>query len=134
MAPAQRRDQNFLIIISNLSCRIDFIDKIKRIKNILKDDILVTTNVIGLYPCIPHVAGLKVLENALDARENKSVPTENILKMVEFVLKNNVFEFNGTVKEQISGTAIGTKCAPSYACIFMSEFETRFIESQQNEP
>ena len=36
------------------------------------------------------------------------------------------------MKEQISGTAIGTKCAPSYACIFMDEFETKFIESQQN--
>ena len=51
--------------------------------------------------------------------------------MAEFVLKN-VFEFNGTVKKQILGTAIGTKWVPSYACIFMSEFETRFIESQQN--
>ena len=54
--------------------------------------------------------------------------------MAEFVLKNNVFEFNGTVKEQISGIAIGAKCAPSYACIFMSEFETSFIKSQQNKP
>ena len=38
------------------------------------------------------------------------------------------------MKEQISGTAIGTKCAPSYACIFMDKFETKFIESQQNKP
>ena len=68
------------------------------------------------------------------SRENKSIPTENLLKMAEFVLKNNTFEFNGTAKEQISGTAIGTKCAPSYACIFMSEFETRFIKSQQKKP
>ena len=54
--------------------------------------------------------------------------------MAESVIKNNVFEFNGTVKEQISGTAIGTKCAPSYARIFMSKLETSFIESQQNIP
>ena len=54
--------------------------------------------------------------------------------MAEFVLKNNAFEFNGTVKEQISGAVIGTKCASSYVCVFMSEFETRFIESQQNKP
>ena len=62
---------------------------------------------IGLYPCILHIAGLKVPKNALDAKENKSIPTENLLKMAELVLKNNVFEFNGTAKEQISGT----KCA-----------------------
>ena len=54
--------------------------------------------------------------------------------MTEFVPKNNVFEFNVTVKEQILGTAIGTKCAPSYACLFRSEFETSFIESQRNKP
>ena len=112
----------------------DFIDEIKRIKNIPKDAILVTADLIGLYPCILHVAGLKALKNALDARENKSIPTENLLNIAESVLKNDVFEFNGTVKEQISGTAIGAKCAPSCACIFMSEFETRFIESQQNKP
>ena len=42
---------------------------------------------------------------------------------------NNVFEFNGTFKKHISGTGIGTKCAPSYAYIFMNEFETWFTES-----
>ena len=68
------------------------------------------------------------LKTVLDKRENHSIPTENLVKMAEFVLKNNFFEFNGLVKEQISGTAIGTKCAPNYACIFMDEFETKFIE------
>ena len=50
---------------------------------------------------------------------------------MEFVLKNNVFEFNGTIKKLISGTAIGTKCAPNYAWIFMGAFETSFIKSQE---
>ena len=104
----------------------DVIDKTNRIKNILKDAILVTADVTGLYLCIPHVAGLK----ALDGSENKSVLTKKLLKM-EFVLKNNVFEFNGTVKKLISRTAIGTKCAPNYAWIFMGVFETSFIKSQE---
>ena len=112
----------------------DFIDKTNEIKNIPEDAILVTTDVIGLYPCIPHDAGLKALKNALDERENKSIPTKKLLKMAEFALKNNVFEFKGKVKEMILGTAIGTKCTPSYACIFMSKFETSFVEYQQNKP
>ena len=29
--------------------------------------------------------------------------------MGEFVLKNNIFEFNGKVKLQVEGTAVGTK-------------------------
>ena len=37
--------------------------------------------------------------------------------MAEFVLKNN-FDFNGQIKQKILGTAIGTKCATTYACIY----------------
>ena len=41
--------------------------------------------------------------------------------MTEFALKNKFFEFNGSVKEAVSGTVIGTKCAPTYACIHMDD-------------
>ena len=44
--------------------------------------------------------------------------------MAEFVLKNNFFEYNGKVKKQISGTAIGTKFVRPYTCIFMDHVET----------
>ena len=47
--------------------------------------------------------------------------------MTEFVLRNNYFEFNGKVKQQISGTVIGTKCDPNYACIYIDEFENEFL-------
>ena len=47
--------------------------------------------------------------------------------MTEFVLRNNYFDFNDKVKQQISGTAIGTKCTPTYACIYMDEFENKFL-------
>ena len=54
--------------------------------------------------------------------------------MAEFVLKNNYFEFNGKVKKKISGTAIGTKFAPPYACIFMDQAETQFLKTQKHKP
>ena len=82
---------------------------------------------LGLYPSIPHEAGLKALEKALNNRTNKKVSTEDLVKMAKFALKNNYFEFNNKVKLQISGTAIGTKFAPPYACIFMDEVETSFL-------
>ena len=53
--------------------------------------------------------------------------------MAEFVLKNNYFEFNEVCK-QISGTAIATKFAPHYACIFIDEMETSFLKTQQLQP
>ena len=45
----------------------------------------------------------------LDNRENKHIPTDNLLKLAEFVLKKNYFESDGKVKKQLLGTVIGTK-------------------------
>ena len=54
--------------------------------------------------------------------------------MAQFVLKNNFFEFNNDVFQQISGTAIGTKFAPPYACIFMDQIEITFLRTQSHQP
>ena len=112
----------------------DFINKIKSVQNIPEGAILVTADVVGLYPSIPHEAGLKALKEALDNRENKQIPTENLLKMAEFALKNNYFECNGKVRKQLSGTAIGIKFAPMYASIFMDKLVGDFLKSQELTP
>ena len=112
----------------------DFIKKIMNIGALPKDFILVTGDVVGLYRSIPHEEGLKALEKALNNRTNKSISTEDLVKMAKFVLKNNYFKSNSKVKQQISGTAIGTKFTPPYACIFMDEVETSFIETQEMKP
>ena len=54
--------------------------------------------------------------------------------MAEFVLKNNYFEFNGQVKQQMSGTAIDTKFAPAYTYIFTDDVESKFLETQSLQP
>ena len=88
-----------------------FLERIKTIGNIPENAILVTADVVGLYPNVPHQAGLNALKNALEKRDLKKIPTEDLVKMAEFVLKNNLFEFNSKVYQQKSGTAIGTKFA-----------------------
>ena len=49
-------------------------------------------------------------------------------------MKNNYFEFKGKVKQQLSGTAIGTKFALSCTFIFMDHVGTVFLESQVYKP
>ena len=95
---------------------------------------MVAADVVELYPSILHETGLKALEKALKNRSNKKVSTEDLVKTAKFVLKNNYIEFNSKVKQQISGTAIGTKIAPPYACIFMDEVEISFLEAQEMKP
>ena len=101
---------------------------------IAQDALLVTTDVVGLYPSIPHQVGLKALKETLDKRENRNIATNDLIKMAEFVLKNNYFDFNGQVKQKISGAAIGTKFAPIYTCIFMDDIESKFLETQSLQP
>ena len=112
----------------------DFIKKTGNLGSIHENAILVTTDVMGLYPSIPHKVGLKALREVLDKREQHTIPTSELIRMADFVLKNNYFEFNGQIKQQISGTAIGTKFAPPYACLFMNKIETAFLETQQLQP
>ena len=50
--------------------------------------------------------------------------------MAELVLKNNYFISGNKIKQQISETAIGTRFAPTYACIFMNDLETKFQHLQ----
>ena len=70
-----------------------FLEKIKTIGSVPENDILITVDVVGLYSSIPHQAGLKATEEALEKSENENF----LVKMAEFVLDNNIFEFNSKV-------------------------------------
>ena len=120
--------------VSYIKCTNDFLFKLKNLRKIPENAFLVTSDVVGLYPNIPHDEGLEVSRKQCNALDNKSISTEDLVKMTEFVLKNNYFEFNSTVKHQISGTAIGTKFAPPYACIFTDYNEREFLRSEQIQP
>ena len=102
--------------------------------DIPQDALLVTADVVELYPSILHEAGLKALKEALDKRGNRNIATNDLIRMAEFVLKNSYFQFNGQVKQQMSGIAIGTKFAPTYACIFVDDIERKFLKTQSLQP
>ena len=62
---------------------------LKNLKKVPDNAILITADVVGLYPSILHNEGLEVLQKQLDNFYEKSIPTEDLVKMAEFVLKNN---------------------------------------------
>ena len=99
----------------------DFLKKVTHLVQIPNGAILVRADVVGLYPSIPHKAGLEALRTRLNKRETFEIPTKDIVQMADLVLKKILFffYFNGEVKRQKSGTAIETKFAPPYACILM---------------
>ena len=72
---------------------------------------------------------MDAVQDALEDRDDKKVPSEFIIKLLDLVLKNNIFEFNEELFIQLIGTAMGTRPAPSYANIFMAKKIDPKIES-----
>ena len=59
---------------SHTKYSVDFINKTKNLSTIPDNAILVTADLVGLYPSIPHKAGLRSLREALDKQDKKSIP------------------------------------------------------------
>lgn len=50
-----------------------------------------------------------------------------LINLLDSVLSHNYFMFNGTFYKQVSGTAMGAKCAPSYANLFLGWWEETLV-------
>ena len=70
-----------------------FLEKLKNLGNIPSNALVVTADVVGLYPSIPHNAGLQALYEKLEEKADKKIPLTDLVEMAEFILKNNFFEF-----------------------------------------
>jgi hypothetical protein len=102
----------------------DFLNKIENYqKKLDKNTILFCFDVVKLYPSIPKDDGLKESRKALETRKYKKHSTESVMKMIETVLENNLFEFNGKEYCQRNGVAIGSKLGKNFACTFMRHWD-----------
>jgi hypothetical protein len=77
-----------------------------------------------LYTNTPQDEGTEACLDAIEAAEASHIPRNVLRQLFKIVLKCNVFKFDGQIYEQIQGTAMGTKMAPSYANLFMDRFES----------
>ena len=113
----------------------DFIDKMKNIGKI-PEWFLVTANVVGRYPSIPHNECIQALKQKLEEQPSTKIPTNDLVKLAEFVQENNLFKFNGKVK--LSSRFLELlqiqKFAPPYFCIYMDKTETDFLKTQDLQP
>ena len=104
----------------------DFINKTKDL-HIPENVTLVTMDVSALYTNIPNNEGIYAVEETL-SKNNISLSLINVIKIfLHLILTLNNFIFNGKHYLQIKGCAMGTKCAPNYANLFMGDFESKHI-------
>ena len=92
--------------------------------------ILVTIDVSSLYTNIPQDEGTESCLEAIEAVEASHIPMNLLQQLFDIVLRCNVFSFDSQVYQQIQGTAMGTRMAPSYANLFMDRFERSFLAQE----
>ena len=100
--------------------------KNNNLERIPENIILVTMDLRSLYKTIPSIKGIKVVEITL---KPKNIAARIITTFFQLDLTLNNFCQNYL---QIKDCAMGTKCAPNYANIFMGIFELNFIYSLAN--
>ena len=87
---------------------------------------LYSYDITSLYTSFPHCLGLEALTYWIEKRRDL-IPirfsNDFIIESAKFVLENNNFLFDNELYRQIKGTAMGTKFAPSYACLTIGFLE-----------
>ena len=87
---------------------------------------LYSCDIESLYTSIPTNLGLKAISHWLNVKRDlipDRISSEFVLKALDFVLNNNYFIFLNSMYYRKSGTAIGTKWAPPYACLTIGYLE-----------
>ena len=100
--------------------------------------IIVTMDVIGLYPSIPIEDGIRAtvekLKGHADNIDTAGVSIEDIEALLRLVLRNNYFKFGDTIYRQTKGVAMGNHLAPPLAIIFMDSLEQTMLQTAQVKP
>ena len=99
-----------------------------------------TLDVTSLYTNILLAKARTVLKNYLDRhRTGLEMPTNiSLIKLLDLVFTKNIFTFsNGKYLEyylQTNGVSMGSKCAPSVACLYMADFEEKVVYKYHLQP
>lgn len=100
--------------------------------------IIVTMDVVALYPSIPIEDGISAVVEMLRQHEEDidtaGLSVEDIQSLLELTLHNNYFKFGDRAYRQKKGVAMGNHLAPPLAIVFMSKLEERMIRTSELKP
>ena len=105
------------------------INEVNEKEELENDTILVTMDVAALFTNIPNEEGMEAVREVFEEKQETKFHKEFVLRLLEILLHNNYFEFNGEMFKQIIGAAMGSQPIPNYANIFMAKKIDRKIIS-----
>jgi len=111
------------------------LQKLRSLGHIPTHAILCTMDVSSLYTNIPHQEGVTACLRAIEHSDLQHLPPLEIISyLMRTILERNCFEFNNKFYLQVTGTAMGTAMAPSYANLFMGELEIKLLQASPTQP
>ena len=97
------------------------IDEVNKGPKLQINAMLVTSDVEGAYLNIPHEDRNNGLNEALEERSDKNIPSSFLVKLLDLIQRNNIFEFHdGQLWKQLVGVAMGIHQAHSLANIYLA--------------
>ena len=106
---------------------LDIIDNLNSL-DLPLDSILVSFDVINMFPNFDNNLGLSSVKKYLDLCSKNIPPTNCLLEALELCLKCNNSIFNNENYLQIDGTAQGPHMSCSYAVIAMADIDKEALE------
>jgi len=85
---------------------------------------MASIDVVATYTSIPIDSALQCTETLLRNQNNTEIEVQEIIKLLEFCLSNNVFQFEDIYYIQKNGLVMGNPLSPILADIVMNHFET----------
>ncbi|XP_073258104.1 uncharacterized protein [Porites lutea] len=104
-----------------------------------EDDILVSYDVSALFTNVPLEETIQILvnkafnQNWLNETYNLNITQEDLVELLRVATKHQLFQFNGSLYEQIDGVAMGSPLGPLMANTFMCLMEEK-LESEDKLP
>lgn len=96
-----------------------------------------TLDVSALYTNIPQEEGIEAVREMIKRHRHVvrgDLHVRTITTLLKMVLQMNNFKFNGQHYIQVGRTAMGTRVAPTFANIFMAEFERLHVYPYPRQP
>ena len=100
-------------------------------KSITDNAILVSFDIVNMFPSIDNNKRVAVVKSALDSQINLSPSTECIIEALEICLINNNSTFAGLNFVQTNGIAMGTANCCSYPYLAIQPIDNALIDAQR---
>lgn len=98
--------------------------------NLADDDVMVSFDVVSLFPNIPMDAAIECLEQHLLKIRICSDELSTLISLTEVCMYKNEFSFRDKFYKLTDGYAMGNPLSPYIANVFLSNFETDFSKNR----